>query len=199
MKQPLILASASKTRQRMLESAGVLVDATPANIDEASLKQSLIAEAVPARDIADSLAEAKARSISMMHPDRLVLGADQLLVQDGQFFSKAQTFDEAKTTLKALSGKTHQLISAAVIYENQTPVWRAVSSASLSVRSLSDNYINYYLTELGEDAFWSVGCYQLEGLGAQLFSKIDGDYFTVLGLPLLPVLDFLRGRGIVPE
>lgn len=198
MEPPLILASASKTRQRMLENAGVIIDAIPANVDEAALKQSLIAEAFSVRDMADSLAEAKARSVTMMHPNRLVLGADQILVQDGQFFSKAQTFDDAKTMLKALSGKTHQLVSAAVVYENQTPVWRAISAASLTMRNLSDSYIDQYLATLGENAFWSVGCYQLEGLGAQLFSKIDGDYFTILGLPLLPVLDFLRGRGIVP-
>lgn len=197
-KKPMILASGSKTRHRMLKSAGVDADAICALIDEDAIKETLIAEAVPARDIADSLADAKARSVSMMHPGRIVLGADQILVQGERVFSKADTVEQAKTTLKALSGQSHQLISAAVIYEGGQPVWRAVTTAILTVRDLSDEFIDQYLAVLGGDAFWSVGCYQLEGLGAQLFSKIDGDYFTILGLPLLPVLDFLRGRGIVP-
>ena len=182
----------------MLENAGVSFDAVRALVDEGAIKQSLIAEAVPARDVADRLAEAKARSVSMIHPNRIVLGADQVLVQDKRIFSKASTRDQAKATLKALSGQSHQLISAAVIYDGGQPVWRAATVATLTVRDLSDDFIDQYLTALGDDAFWSVGCYQLEGLGAQIFSKIDGDYFTVLGLPLLPVLDFLRGRGMVP-
>lgn len=181
----------------MLTNAGVAVAAVAATVDEEAIKESLLADAVPPRDIADCLAEAKARSVSSVHPDRMVLGADQVLVQEGRVFSKAKTVDQARETLKSLSGKTHQLISAAVIYDGGQPVWRAVSSANLSVRPLSDDFIDNYLAALGEDAFWSVGCYQLEGLGAQLFNKIDGDYFTILGLPLLSVLDFLRGRGMV--
>jgi len=195
--KPLILASASVTRRRMLTNAGIAVDAVVATVDEEAIKDSLLADAVAPRDIADCLAEAKARSVSSMHSDRMVLGADQILVQDGHVFSKAQTVDQARETLECLSGKTHHLVSAAVIYDAGQPVWRAISSASLSVRLLSSEFIDNYLAALGEDALWSVGCYQLEGLGAQLFSKIDGDYFTILGLPLLPVLDFLRRRGKV--
>ena len=195
--KPLVLASASMARQRMLSSAGVGVDVVPAAVDEEAIKESLLAEAASPVYIADSLADAKARNVSFMHADRLVLGADQILVQDGQVFSKATTLDQATATLKMLSGKQHQLISAAVIYDAGQPVWRAISSAKLSVRDLSDDFIYQYLTALGDDAFWSVGCYQLEGLGAQLFDKVDGDYFTILGLPLLPVLDFLRQRGMV--
>lgn len=198
MKKALILASGSETRRRMLMKAGLSFDVVRGQVDEKALKESLLAEAAPARDVADSLADAKARSVSMMHSGRVVLGADQILVQDGRIFSKAKTVDQAKATLRALSGKSHQLISAAVIYEDGQPVWRVATTATLTVRNLSEEFIDHYLTALGDDAFWSVGCYQLEGLGAQLFSKIDGDYFTILGLPLLPVLDFLRGRAIVP-
>lgn len=198
MKKALILASGSETRRRMLMKAGLSFDVVRAQVDEEALKESLLAESAPAKDVADSLADAKARSVSMMHPGRIMLGADQILVQDGRIFSKAKTVDQAKATLRALSGKPHQLISAAVIYEDGQPVWRAVTTATLTMRKLSDEFIDHYLAALGEDAFWSVGSYQLEGLGVQLFSKIDGDYFTILGLPLLPVLDFLRGRAIVP-
>jgi len=195
--KPLILASASATRRRMLTNAGVELDVVAATVDEEAIKDSLLAGTVAPWDIADCLAEAKARSVSSVHLNRMVLGADQILVQDGRVFSKAQTVDQAQETLECLSGNTHQLISAAVIYDAGQPVWRAISSAELSVRPLSNEFIDNYLTALGEDAFWSVGCYQLEGLGSQLFNKIDGDYFTILGLPLLPVLDFLRGRGMV--
>ncbi len=193
----VILASGSKTRKKMLENAGVPIIVSPSNVDEEAIKASLISEAVPARDIADALAEAKARTASYRHPMDMVLAADQILVQGDTVFSKATNCAEAFEALKQLSGNQHKLISAAVIYEQSQPVWRHVDEAVLRVRPLSDDFINHYLDELGDDAFWSVGCYQLEGLGAQLFEKIDGDYFTILGLPLLPLLDFLRRRGIV--
>lgn len=196
--KPLILASASETRKRLLVNAGVNIEVAPSAVDEEALKESLIDCGAPARDIADALAEAKARATSLVHPERLVLGADQILVQDGTFFSKATARESAKKTLLELSGKTHQLVSAVVVYDQGQPVWRYVDTAKMSVRPLSDTFIEDYLTALGGDAFWSVGCYQLEGLGAQLFDKIEGDHFTILGLPLIPVLDFLRRRGIVP-
>ncbi len=182
----------------MLEQAGVAVDVFPATLDEAAVKASLIETGAPARDIADALADAKARSVSYQHPDRLILAADQILVQDDVVFSKAETKEAARRTLQQLSGNQHQLVSAAVIYDGNSPVWRHVSAAKLQVRELSDNFIDGYLDQLGDDAFWSVGCYQLEGLGAQLFEQIDGDFFTILGLPLVPVLDFLRRRGMLP-
>lgn len=198
MTKPLILASGSKTRRHMLENAGVVVDVLPASIDEAAVKASLIEAGTPVRDIADALADAKARSVSYQHPDRLILAADQILVQNGVVYSKAETKEAARRTLQQLSGSQHQLVSAAVIYDGKSPVWRHVSAAKLHVRDLSDAFIDWYLDELGDDAFWSVGCYQLEGLGAQLFEQVDGDFFTILGLPLVPVLDFLRRRGMLP-
>lgn len=193
----LVLASTSKTRQKMLSNAGLEFSASPAAIDEKVLKDSLLAEKASARDIADFLAEAKARSVSFFKPDALVIGADQTLVCGDIVFSKATDKTTAASTLRALSCKTHRLYSAAVIYEGQQAVWRHVSHADLTMRPLSDDFIEAYLDTLGDDAFWSVGSYQLEGLGAQLFSKIDGDYFTILGLPLLPLLDYLRRRGCI--
>ena len=193
----IVLASGSKTRKKMLENAGVPITVSPAAVDEGAIKESLVAEGVPARDIADALAEAKARAASYQHPESTILAADQILVLEEKIFSKAGNREEATAALKLLSGKTHKLISAAVIFDQSQPVWRYVSEASLSVRPLDDAFISQYLDQLGDDAFWSVGCYQLEGLGAQLFEKVDGDYFTILGLPLLPLLDFLRRRNLL--
>lgn len=193
----LILASASTTRKKMLENAGVPVMCVPAAINEQSIKHDLMAEGVLPRDMADCLAEAKARNVAFQYPDSLVLGADQILVQGSDIFSKAQTRAEAKEALKRLSGNSHQLISAAVVSHQGQAVWRTISSATLKVRPLSDSFIDQYLGKLGDAAFSSVGCYQLEGLGSQLFEKIEGDYFTILGLPLLPLLDFLRARGMI--
>lgn len=193
----LLLASGSVTRKKMLEQAGVQIDVQPAAVDEKALKQSLCDAGASPRDIADALAEAKAHAASLMHPDRLILAADQILVKDGELYSKAADRRAAKAALQKLSGSSHQLLSAAVLYENGIAIWRYVDVARLTVRPLSDEFIEEYLDALGEDAFWSVGCYQLEGLGAQLFDRIDGDFFTILGLPLLPLLDFLRRRGIL--
>lgn len=196
---PLILASASKTRADMLQKAGVSFDIEKALIDESPLKAALMAEEAPARDIADALADAKARSVSFLNPDALVIGADQVLALGGSFFSKAKNREDAEKTLTALSAQTHDLYSAAVVYLGGQPLWRTVAKVSLSMRPLSADFIATYLDELGDDAFWSVGCYQIEGLGAQLFTRIKGDYFTVLGLPLLPLLDFLRGYGLLKK
>lgn len=192
---PIILASESKTRLSLLQRAGLSVNAQAASIDEASLKASLIADQASPRDIADCLADAKARSVAFSYPDQFVIGADQILVCDETILSKANTPSEAAKTLENLSGKAHQLLSAAVIYHGNQAVWRHVSLAKMTVRPLSDTFIEHYLNQMGDDAFWSVGAYQLEGLGAQLFEKVDGDYYTVLGLPLLPMLDFFRRSG----
>lgn len=193
-----ILASNSKTRADMLENAGVSFSVQKPMVDEDDLKNSLIHDAVPARDIADALADAKARSVSILKPDALVLGADQVLEKDGNLYSKAGSKEEAAAVLKSFSASVHRLYSAAVVYQGGQPLWRFVDTAKMQVRPLSDAFIETYLTALGDDAFWSVGCYQLEGLGAQLFDKVDGSHFTVLGLPLLPLLDFLRRYKVVP-
>ncbi|NVJ99779.1 MAG: Maf-like protein [Alphaproteobacteria bacterium] len=192
-----VLASGSQTRADMLRSAGVVFEIDPALVDEEAIKQSFIADGAPPRDLADALADLKARNVAMRRPADMVLGADQILVCDGKVFSKAETHEGAAATLKALSGKTHELISAAVIYEGGQPVWRFVDTVKLAVRPLSDDFISAYLDQIGDAAFWSVGAYQIEGAGAQLFTRVDGSHFTVLGLPLLPLLDFLRRRGMM--
>jgi septum formation protein len=198
-KNRLILASASKTRATMLENAGVEFTVDSAKVDEEMLKSALVADSVPPRDMADALAELKARAVSYMHPGAMVLGADQLLIKEGTLFSKASTIEEARGTLTMLSGGTHELITAAAIYRDGQAIWRGLDTAKLTMRALSEDYIETYLTKLGDDAFTSVGCYQIEGAGAQLFTKVEGNHFVVLGLPLLGVLDFLRHHGMMPS
>jgi len=194
----IILASGSKTRAKMLADVGVNFSGMAAPVDEGALKASMIADKISAYDIADALADMKARSVSIIKPDAFVVGADQLLVHDGHILSKANDRASAFETLHTLAGSTHTLISAAVIYQNSEPVWRVAEKATLIMRPLSADFINRYLDKLGDDAFWSVGSYQIEGLGAQLFTKVDGSHFTVLGLPLLPLLDFFRRAGCMP-
>lgn len=194
----LVLASGSQTRAQMLKNAGVDFTVTKPTVDEEDIKSSLIVSGISPRAVADALAESKAKTISYTCPEAMVLGADQLLVKDGNIYSKASTYEEAFETLKQLSDGEHQLISAAVVCQNGEAMWRHIDTVKLQVRPLSDAFIESYLDSLGDDAFWSVGCYQLEGIGAQLFTRVDGDYFTVLGLPLLPFLDFLRRHKMMP-
>lgn len=195
----LILASASATRAQLLRAAGVQITVDPGRIDEDAIKAAMLAEAAPPRDVADKLAELKALRTSARHAGALVLGADQVLVYEGQILSKATNREEAWAQLQRLSGARHHLLSAAVIVRDDQPLWRHIGQARLTMRPLSDAFLEAYIDAVGDLAFTSVGCYQLEGLGAQLFSAVDGDYFTILGLPLLEVLGFLRARGILTE
>ena len=195
----LILASASQARANMLRAAGVEVETQPARIDEAAVKAAMLAEGAPPRDVADKLAELKALRVSSKAPGRLVLGADQVLVHDGRLYDKAEDMAEARAHLETLRGSRHDLLSAAVIALDGEPIWRHVGQARLTMRPFSDTFLDDYLARFGELALTSVGCYHLEGLGAQLFARVEGDYFTVLGLPLLEVLGFLRARGVLTE
>lgn len=192
----LLLASQSESRKAMLSAAGVPFSAVTPGIDEEAAKASLAG--LNARDLADALAELKALRVSTRHPHALVLGCDSVVaLEDGTMLDKPAGREQAAAHLRRLSGTRHELISAAVIAENGRAAWRVVDRARMHVRALSDSFIDAYL-----DAEWPaisgcVGCYRIEGPGAQLFSRIEGSQFTVLGLPLLPLLDYLRVRGVM--
>ncbi len=195
----LVLASQSAGRKAMLEAAGVPFEPLPAHVDEAAIKAALAAEGQSPRNIADALAEAKALKVSSRVPGALVLGSDQLLaLDDGTLFDKPETPEEAKAHLRAFSGRTHRLFCAAVIAENGQPVWRHVTIAKMSVRSLSDDFIADYVASQWDRIRWTVGCYEVEAAGVQLFDRIEGDPFTIMGLPMVPLLSYLRVRGIMP-
>lgn len=193
----LILASASPIRLSLLRAAGVVAEARPVAVDEETIRHSLEAEGAHPRDIADTLAEMKARKRADKDPDALVLGCDQVLEFDRRAWGKAETLDAARAQLQALRGQTHRLLSAAVVYDRGEPVWRHVGEVRLTMRSFSDAYLDDYLSRNWDSVRHAVGCYKLEEEGARLFSRIDGDYFTVLGLPLLPLLGWLADRGMI--
>ena len=190
----LILASKSAARRAVLDGAGVRYEARVAGVDEDAVKTSLLAEGAGPRDIADALAELKAIRVSAGRPD-FVIGSDQTLDLDGRLYDKAESVEAARERLKLLRGRTHKLHSAVVVAKEGTPIWREIVTASLTMRDFSDAFLEDYLAHEGEHALGSVGCYRLEGPGAQLFSKIEGDYFAILGLPLMGLLDLLRRHG----
>ena len=193
----VVLASGSATRQAMLRAAGVEFAVDVAAIDEASVLESLEAEGAKPRDAADMLAEMKALKVSAKHPGALVIGADQILNLGPKFFSKPADMASARKQLQELRDHTHHLTSAAVVARDGTAIWREAREAKLTMRAFSDAFLDDYLAKAGKTVLSSVGAYQVEGLGAQLFSRIDGDHFTILGLPLLPLLDMLRTQGVL--
>lgn len=181
----------------MLEAAGVPFEAMAAGVDEDSAKASLIADGVSPRDLADALAELKAVKLSQRHGQALVLGCDQVAALDDRIFDKPQSRDEAASQLRALRGQRHAQHSAAVICEAGRPVWRHVDSARLVMRDFSDTFIEAYLDAEWPEIGYCAGAYRLEAMGAQLFARIDGSDFTIRGLPLLPLLDYLRVRAVI--
>ncbi len=191
---PLILASKSKARAAVLRGAGLAFEQVGSGVDEDALKDALRAEGASVAKQADLLAETKALKVSVSHAG-IVLGCDQMLDLDGVGFDKASTREEARDVLRRLRGKTHVLQGAIVACIEGAPVWRHLAQPKLTMRDFSDAFLESYLDRIGEAAFESVGCYQLEGLGAQLFERIDGDYFSILGMPLLPLMGWLRDRG----
>lgn len=193
----IILASGSRIRASLLVNAGLSIRTIPADLDERAVEAPLLNGDATVEDIAAVLSEAKALNVSERESDALVIGADQMLEFDGKRLTKPENMEAARRQLLALSGKTHQLHSAVAVVRNGETLWRHVSSASLTMRELSPGFVGRYLADVGNDALSSVGAYQLEGRGIQLFEKIDGDYFTILGLPLLPLLSFLRDLGAI--
>ena len=195
----LILASTSEVRASLLRNAGVIAEVVPARIDEDAVKQSMVAELAKPRDIADALAEAKARKVASKGNSGLVLGCDQVLDFEGAIISKCGSKEEAIALLRRMRGKRHNLLSAAVLYDELEPVWRHVGQVRIMMRDASDEYIVDYVARNWESIRYSVGGYKLEEEGVRLMSRVDGDYFTVLGLPLVELLSYLTLRGTLPK
>lgn len=196
MTNRLLLASKSATRRSVLEGAGVPFEAVGSGVDEEAAKAVLLTRRATPRQVAEALAEDKALAVSVGRSE-LVVGADQTLEFQGKLYDKAETVADARERLKTLRGRPHMLHSAVVVAQGGAVVWRETKSATLTMRAFSDAFLEEYLTAEGGAALGSVGCYRLEGPGVQLFSKIDGDYFTILGLPLMGLLDILRARGVL--
>jgi septum formation protein len=197
MKQELILASSSASRQMLMRNAGLTFSAIPADINERALDEELEKNGAGPEEVALELARAKALAVSALHPEALVLGCDQTKALGTRVYHKPKTMAEAEAHLLSLSGRVHRLNSAAVLVRGEEIIWQTVSSADLSVRKLSVEFISRHLQRVGEKALSSVGAYQLEGEGIQLFTSIEGDYFTILGLPLLPLLSKLRDMDVI--
>ena len=198
----LVLASSSATRRTLLTRAGLSFEALPAAVDEAALKEACQAEAIPAEDAAIILAEAKAERIARRVPDALVIGGDQLLVckmEDGteRWFDKPVDMQAARAQLQALRGKTHRLVTATVAWRNGARIWQDVTIPRLTMRSFSDTFLDAYLAAEGEALLGSVGAYRLEAMGVHLFSRVEGEHSAILGLPLIPLLGFLRQHGVI--
>ena len=196
MSTQIILASKSAARRAVLTAAGVPFEVSVAGVDEDAVKTAMLAEGASPRDVADALAELKAIRVSRATPG-FVIGSDQTLEFEGKLYDKAETVEAAAERLKTMRGKPHKLHSAVVVAKDGAPIWREIVSATLTMRDFSDEFLASYLELEGEEALGSVGCYRLEGPGAQLFSKIEGDYFAILGLPLMGLLDLFRRHGVL--
>ncbi len=199
MTETIVLASGSATRRIVLESAGLSIVIDRPDVDEGKLKDDCRRRNLTASDTAATLAAAKAGQIVSRHPGKIVLGADQMLECEGDWFDKPTDLAAARQQLQRLSGRTHTLRSAITAMRDGQTIWSVIDSAELTMRPITSLFIDSYLDEVGEQALSSVGGYQVEGPGIQLFGEIRGDHFTILGLPLLPLLGFLRGQGVIAE
>lgn len=197
--ETLVLASASAARAGLLERAGVAFAQEPAAIDEEGVRSALRAEGTSAERAAEVLAELKARKVSERRPGAFVIGADQILECEGAWLDKPADRDQARAQLRALRGRGHRLVSGACVVRDGRRLWHLTDSAELVMRPFSDAFLEAYLDAVGDEALGAVGAYHLEGPGAQLFARASGDYFTILGLPLLPLMDFLRQHGLMPR
>lgn len=196
---PIVLASASVSRARMLEAAGVRFSVDAAAVDEDAVKRAMRAEDAPPGEAAEALAALKARQVARRHGDALVVGADQLLVCEGHWYDKPSDRRAAREQLLALRGRTHELVTAAVVVRGTEILWHHIDRAELTMRPFSEAFLDDYLACAGEGIYRAVGAYEVERLGVQLFSRISGSHFCILGLPLLPLLAFLRGHGVIVE
>jgi septum formation protein len=192
---PIVLASTSAVRARLLANAGIAFDQVDPNLDESQMKNAN--RSLPGMALAERLAQAKAAAVSAIMPGRCIIGADQVLVCGEHVLDKPKSLAEARQQLVYLSAKTHQLETAVAAYRDARHHWSTRTTARLTMRSLSDGFLDRYLEAVGADALTSVGAYKLEGLGSQLFETIEGDYFSILGLPLLELMKFLREQGLL--
>lgn len=199
MSTHIILASGSEIRAQLLRNAGLEPVIVRPRVDEDSIKRGLLAEGAPPRDIADTLAEAKARKVSGKHPDALVLGCDQVLDFDGKILSKPSSPEEALQQLKLMRGKRHTLLSAAVIYRAGEPIWRHVGQVRMYMRMSSDTYLQGYVDRNWDSIRYAVGGYKLEEEGLRLFTNVEGSYFNVLGLPLIELINYLGLQGVIEQ
>jgi len=199
MSTHIVLASESAIRAQLLRQAGIEFDVQRPRVDEVAVKAALLSENAPPRDIADALAELKARKISVRNPGSLVLGCDQVLDFEGTLLSKPNSSEQALEQLQSMRGKRHMLLSAAVICRDGEPIWRHVGQVRLRMRDSSDAYLNDYVTRNWDSIQHAVGAYKLEEEGVRLFSTIDGDYFNVLGLPLLEIINYLALQGTIEQ
>ena len=197
MTHKLTLASRSPIRAKLLQQAGIEFDAVTALVDEEMMKASMRAEQAPHRDIADKLAEIKALKVSQKYPENFVLGCDQILSFNGEIFSKPKTKDALRDQLMTLKSNRHELLSAAVICQNARPIWRFVGTARLTMRDFSETFLDNYIDQNWKSVENCVGGYQIEAEGIQLFQRVEGDYFSILGMPLLEILNFLTVRGVI--
>jgi septum formation protein len=195
----LILASASTARAAILRAAGVEFLAEPASVDETAIKCEYRSAGRDAIACATALAETKARAIAAQHPEALVLGADQLLVADGEWFDKPVDLKDAAAQLRRLRGRDHVLVTAACVFRDEELLWRATATPKLTMRRFGETFLAGYIAAEGNALLSSVGAYRIEGRGAQLFARIEGDHFAILGLPLIELLQFLRERSVLAE
>lgn len=194
---PVILASASAARRAVLDGAGLRFEALPAAVDEAAIKEAAQAEGIPPADAALILADAKAERIARRHPEALVIGCDQLLVCEGRWFDKPADIAAARAQLSFLRGRRHELVTAAVCHRGGQRIWQNLAVPRLTMRAFSEEFLDAYLAAEGAHVTQSVGGYRLEGPGVQLFARVEGEHAAILGLPLLGLLDFLRGHGVL--